>query len=83
MMIWAWNEIYNAKNLYKKRITHGYENDGAVGLVQYLETISGLMPCNRQAFWLDSWARVYKRERQMAKAHLHEGIFHSPRYIMT
>jgi hypothetical protein len=28
-------------------------------------------------------ARVYQRERQMAKAHLHEGIFHSPRYTMT
>lgn len=40
-MTWAWKEIYNAKNLYEKRITHGYENDGAVGLVQYLETISG------------------------------------------
>lgn len=42
-----------------------------------------LFDAKEQAFWSDSWARVYKREGQMASAHLHEGIFHSPRYIMT
>lgn len=42
MMTWAWKEIYNAKKISVKRASHMVMKiDGAVGLVQYLETIFG------------------------------------------